>query len=51
VFLLEDGVVNVKHGTAGITENVLYAFFFQTTDDDFCAGEFHDGILSKSTGN
>jgi len=50
--LLEDGIIDVEHCSAWVTENVLDAFFFQTFDNDFRAGIFHfKKILTKSTGH
>ncbi len=34
-------VVDVEDGAAGIAEDVLDAFFFETADDDLRAGDFH----------
>jgi hypothetical protein len=42
VVLLVDCVVDVQHGAARITENVVYALFGQAAHDDVGAIEFHD---------
>ena len=46
VVLLVDCVVNVQHGAARITENVVYALFGQAAHDDVGAIEFHMSVLS-----
>ncbi len=52
--LLEDLVVDVEDRAAGIAEHVFDAFFGETADDDFRAGDVgvvHGCFLSRSTGD
>ena len=42
LFLLEQLVVDVENGPAGIAEDVLDALFLEATDDDFCARKLHE---------
>jgi hypothetical protein len=52
--LLEDSVVNIKHGATGIAEDVLNALFSQATDEYLRAGEVfctHYYFLSRSIGD
>jgi len=53
--LLEDGVVDIEDGAAGISENVFYAFLSEAADNDFGArdGSFgiHETFLSRSIGD
>ena len=41
LFLLEDGVIDMQHGAARVTPDVLHAFVFQCLNDDFGTTEFH----------
>ena len=41
LLLFEKLVVDVEHGAAGITEDVLHTFVLKATDDNFCAGKLH----------
>ena len=38
LILLEERVVNVQHGPAGITENIFDLFFLQAPDYNFRTG-------------
>ncbi|GAB6046935.1 hypothetical protein JCM19379_07580 [Methyloparacoccus murrellii] len=42
ILLLEQGIVDVEHGAAGIAENVLHPLVLQTPDNDFSAAELHE---------
>ncbi len=48
LLLLEERVVNVEDGPAGVPEEVLDAFFLKAAHDDLCAGDFHDVSRSRS---
>jgi hypothetical protein len=53
--LLEDGVVDVQNGAAGIAKDVFYAFLSEAADNDLGArdGSFgiHETFLSRSIGD
>jgi hypothetical protein len=53
--LLEDGVVDIQDGAAGIPENVFHTLFSEAADKDFGArdGSFgiHETFLSRSIGD
>jgi hypothetical protein len=53
--LLEDGVVNIQDGAAGIAKDVFDTFFREATNEDLGArdGSFgiHETFLSRSIGD
>jgi hypothetical protein len=53
--LLEDGVVNIQDGAAGIAKDVFDTFFCEATNEDLGArdGSFgiHETFLSRSIGD
>src|SRR5207244_1981454 len=50
LLLLEQFVVDVEHRAAGITEDVLDAFFLEAADHDFRAHELHGHAFVKNGG-
>ena len=42
LFLLEQCIIDMKHGAAGIAENAVDLFFLQAPDYNFCTADHHD---------
>ena len=41
LILLEECVINVQNGPAGVTENTFDLFFLQAPDYNFCTADHH----------